>query len=63
MLVRFGDEGVIATYLAQGGQCVVLDGAVEPSKQDGHRPEQDVDWVAQEVSDELDELGEYHPRQ
>ena len=44
------------SYLTQGGQSIVFDSAVEPSKDDGDRPEKHVDGVSNKVSDELDEL-------
>lgn len=49
------------TDLAEGDQRVDLDGTVEPTKEDGEGPQENVDRIADEVSDEFDEFGESHP--
>jgi len=34
---------------------------MKPAEEDGHWPQQDVNWITHEVRDELDEFREDHP--
>ena len=49
------------TYLIERNHGVEFDTAMEPAKEDRDRPQQDVYWIADKMSDQLDELGEQHP--
>ena len=51
------------TYLTQRDSRINLDDAMEPTKEDGDRPEHDVDRIPHKVSNELDEFREKHPSQ
>jgi hypothetical protein len=53
----------MCTYLVQCNHGVDFDDAVEPTKEDGDGPQQDVNWISDKMSDKLDELGEQHPNE
>lgn len=42
--------------LAESEGRIELDGAMEPAEEDRHRPQEDVNRVANKVGDQLDEL-------
>ena len=49
------------TYLIEGRHGTKLNDAVEPTEEDRDRPKKEVDRVASEVRDELDDLRKDHP--
>lgn len=49
------------TYLIKRQDGVKLDDAMEPAKEDGDRPQEDINGVADKVCDQLDEFRKGHP--
>ena len=50
-----------STYLIEGRHGTKLNDAMEPAEEDRDRPKKEVDRVASEVRDELDDLRKDHP--
>jgi hypothetical protein len=49
------------TYLVKRNHCIEFDDAMEPAKEERDGPQKDVHWIADKMSDKLDELREQHP--
>lgn len=56
-------EKIIIAYHIESDRCIHLDSTVKVPEKDGYREKQDIDWIANIVSEKLNKFADEHPHE